>query len=403
VTRLLLRARIALVRAGFWLGSRRRTRAAVVLATSHDDRLHGNLAFIQDALASRHPDVRTIRLAHRATAGWRGRIRAVPDAVRAGYHLATARLFVVDDYYLPMYVIRPRPGTMRVQVWHASGAFKKFGYSVLDKTFGASEATIEHVSIHANYDLCLVSSMHVAPAYAEAFRQPIEKFVSRLGVPRTDVLLDDTRARTAAAAVRRRYAIPDGRRVILYAPTFRGDSVVAARHPDALDLERLQTVLGHDHVVLVRLHPFVRNGPRLARTLAGFAIDVSDHPDVNELMLVSDLLVTDYSSAIYEFSLLGRPIVFFAPDLDAYERERGFYFDYRKTVPGPIFETTDEVASYVREGRFDTEGVAAFARASFDVADGRASARFVEEVVLPALAGRRPASERLRRPRSGPV
>ena len=133
------------------------------------------------------------------------------------------------------------------------------------------------------------------------------------------------------------------------------------------------TRLGDDHVILVRRHPFIRQAAPSDPDLAGFAIDVSDHPDINELLLVSDLLVTDYSSVIYEFSLLGRPMVFFAPDLDAYEGERGFYFDYRTGVPGPVFETTEDVARYLRAGVFDTARVEAFGRASFDVADGGAT------------------------------
>ena len=138
--------------------------------------------------------------------------------------------------------------------------------------------------------------------------------------------------------------------MILYAPTFRGDSVTDARATDDLDLDILHEALGEDHVVLVRLHPFIRSRTVIGPALAGFAIDVSDHPDINELMLVSDVLVTDYSSAIFEYALLDRPMVFFAPDYEAYERERGFYFDYRTGVPGPIFETTAD-AGRVPSGR----------------------------------------------------
>ena len=137
--------------------------------------------------------------------------------------------------------------------------------------------------------------------------------------------------------------------------------------------------------MLLRLHPFVRAAGPIDPSLAGFVIDVSDHPDINELMLVSDILVSDYSSAIYEFSLLGRPMAFFAPDQDAYEGERGFYFEYRTGVPGPIFETSRELADFLRAGVFDLDRVARFREASFDVADGRATARFVDELVLPAL------------------
>jgi CDP-ribitol ribitolphosphotransferase len=121
--------------------------------------------------------------------------------------------------------------------------------------------------------------------------------------------------------------------------------------------------------------------------LAGFVVDASDHPDMNELMLVSDVLVTDYSSAIYEFALLGRPMAFFAPDHDAYERERGFYFDYRTGLPGPTFTDSRALAEHLRAAEFEPERVRRFAAESFDVADGRATERFVDQIVLPALSG----------------
>jgi CDP-ribitol ribitolphosphotransferase len=274
---------------------------------------------------------------------------------------------------------------MIVQTWHASGAFKKVGYSALGSTFGADETLVRRVAIHSNYDLCLVASQTAAAHYAEAFRQPLERFVSHLGIPRTDVLFGEERTARTVDAIRRRYSLPDGKRVVLYAPTFRGDTIGAARYDDVIDLATMRASLGQDHVLLLRLHPFVRARARLGPDDAGFAIDVSDHPDINELMLASDILVTDYSSAIYEFSLLGRPMVFFAPDHAAYERERGFYFDYRTGVPGPIVETTEDLVACLRTGSFDLERIRAFRAASFEVADGDSSRRFVDEIVLPAL------------------
>jgi len=209
--------------------------------------------------------------------------------------------------------------------------------------------------------------------------------VSRLGIPRTDVFFGEERLERIREAVRRRYGLTDGRRVVLYAPTFRGDSVTDAHATDDLDLAVLREALGADHVVLVRLHPFIRSRTVIGPELEGFALDVSDHPDINELMLVSDVLVTDYSSAIFEYALLDRPMIFFAPDYEAYQRERGFYFDYRTGVPGPIFETTAELAAYLRAGVFDTDRVARFRDESFDVADGHSATYVTDELILPSL------------------
>jgi CDP-ribitol ribitolphosphotransferase len=399
----------ALVRLGFALGRLRPTQPRVVLATTHVDRIGGNLAWIQAELVTRRPAVSVTVLANRATEGILGRARSVVDLVVAGWHLATARAFIVDDYYFPMDAIRPRAGTTFVQVWHACGAFKKFGYGSVDKGFGADEAAVAAFPIHANYDVCLVSAIRFAPFYADAFRQPVERFASHFGIPRTDLFFDAARMAATAAEVRERYAIPMDRRVVLYAPTFRGERTTHARSPEELDLEMLRGAIGGDHVVLLRAHPFVaaRRGSRGAGDARGhaggeaaerFVIDVSDHPDINELMLVSDVLVTDYSSAMYEFALLERPIGFFAPDHAAYERERGFYLEFPRDLPGPVFETTSALGAWLRAAAFDLGRVRRFREDSFDVADGRATPRIVDELVLPALAGPPAAASEARRP-----
>jgi CDP-ribitol ribitolphosphotransferase len=378
---------------GFLVGRMRPLRRRVVLATSHSAGLTGNLAWIREELDRRQPPIPWVEL----TPGERPTLVAhLLFMFRAGYHLASSRVFVVDDYFFPMYVIRPRRGTTRVQVWHAAGAFKKFGYSVLDKEFGADPDFVEKVRIHSNYDLALVSSMSVARHYAEAFNAPLDIFTSHVGIPRTDLLGDPSRRAAAEARVRARYPQLRGKRVVLYAPTFRGASVRKARYADLMDLDAMRRVLGDEWVVLLKLHPFVREGVVVPESLRGFAIDASAETDVNELMLVADVLVSDYSSVIYEFSLLGRPILFLAPDEGAYDLERGFYLDFRKDAPGPIFETTEQLAAAIRAGDHDLERVRTFARASFDVTDGKATERLVDRVLLPALDGRTVTAAELR-------
>ena len=383
----LIRLGTLVVRVGFTLGRMRPRRAHAVLATQRSTQLRGNLQYIRRELERRTPPVPVTVLAYRTESGLPGRLKGVWQALRAGYHLATARIFVVDDWFFPMDVIEPRSGTVRVQTWHAAGAFKKVGYSVLDKSFGADETMVSLVDIHSNYDVCVMPSGIATRHYMDAFRLPIERFTTEVGYPRTDLFFDAEHSARATAAIRARYALPAARKVLLYAPTFRGDTVNAAYYDDTLDLVKMRDTLAAEWVILLRLHPFVRVGPELTADIKEFAIDVSDWPDINELMLISDLLVTDYSSAIFEYALLHRPMAFFAPDSDAYERERGFYFDYRACVPGPVFDTTEGLANYVCSGRFDLERSIAFAQESFDVADGHASERFVDRIVLPALLG----------------
>lgn len=385
--------RTGLVRIGFRLGSLAGRRRRILFATAHADRIGGNLAFLRRDVARRRPREEVAIFAHRATAGWRGRLGGAIAALGAGWAVARATVIVVDDYFFALYVVPSSAERFVVQTWHASGAFKRFGHSVNDASFGADAALRSRVRIHGTYDVCLVGSEEAAVHYAEAFDLPIDRFCWDLGIPRTDIFFGEA-AIAAATDVRERYRVPDDRSIVLWAPTFRGDRVTEARYDPSLDLHALRRAIGDSHFVLLRLHPFVSARLDLSADLRTFVVDASDHPDINALMLVSDALVTDYSSAIFEFSLLERPMGFFAPDLEAYERERGFYVDYRSWVPGPVLETTDDVAGWLRAGRFDLETVRRFRDRSFAVADGEASRRVVDDVLLPALDGRRPTVSR---------
>jgi teichoic acid ribitol-phosphate primase len=386
ITPLIVAARIWTVRLAFYAARLLPLRARVVLATAHSDHLEGNLACIRARLRQEQPALEIVELAFVSRPGLRGTLDVALGALRAGHLLATSRVIVLDDYFFPLYVIRPRSGTTVVQVWHACGAFKKFGYSLGDRSFGGERALAGRVRLHSNYDVCLVSSRSAAEAYADAFRQPLERFVWWLGVPKTDRLVVEREGGEARRRIRQQLGIEEGRRVIFYAPTFRGERTYDAHHPTMLDAALLRELLPED-VFLLRAHPFVRDGASTSPS-DRLTLDLSRYPDVAELMLASDVLVTDYSSLIFDYSLLGRPIVLFAADHEAYERQRGFYFDYRREGPGPVFDTTRELGEYLRVAQFDLARVERFREEWFDVADGQATERIVDQLVLPALRGR---------------
>ncbi len=376
--------RVWLLRLAFYAFYAFPVRDKIVIASSSSDNLRGNLRYVYDELERRGLTPRVKLLLRRPRSGLLGKLTSLGTGILAEYHLATASVFIVDDYYFPLYVARPKKATTVIQAWHASGAFKKVGYSVAGKEFGASEQLLKRVRIHSNYDYCLIGSKRALPHYMEAFGQPEDKFVS-IGFPRTDLFFAEERMTDTVRSLRERYGLPGDKRVVLYAPTFRGTSTRSAEYRDYLDVTDFLRICGDSHVLLLRLHPAVAGGLEIGPTLPGLAVDVSDHDDVNELLLLSDILVTDYSSVIFEYSLLERPMVFFAPDLAEYEAERGFYFDYKQGVPGPVFARTEDVSDYIARGEYDLEAVRELRRESFDVADGRASERFVSQLVLPHL------------------
>jgi CDP-glycerol glycerophosphotransferase len=173
---------------------------------------------------------------------------------------------------------------------------------------------------------------------------------------------------------------------VLYAPTYRDDvrdSRGRFRLEPALDVDLLRAAVGEDTIVLFRKHHYCVDP--VPATADGFVRDVSDYPDGTELMLAADVLVTDYSSMMFDFANTGRPMLFFTYDLDAYRDEiRGFYFDFAAQAPGPLLRTNDELAGALR----DLDGVVAahatryreFAAAFCELDDGRAAERVVDRL-----------------------
>ncbi|MER7127688.1 bifunctional glycosyltransferase/CDP-glycerol:glycerophosphate glycerophosphotransferase [Streptosporangium saharense] len=210
------------------------------------------------------------------------------------------------------------------------------------------------------------------------------------GSPRDDALARPGSPGTVVA-IRERLGLPEGKKVVLYAPTWRDDRYHGrgrSRFDLRLDLYRMWRALGDDHVVMVRRHPNTLD--RIPRAGTGFVLDVTAYPDVRDLYLVADVLVTDYSSAMFDFAVTGRPILLYTYDLEHYRDEvRGFSFDLEALAPGPLLRTTAEVAAAIRDLDRVTieygERYRAFVTDLRPPADGGATARLVDH-----LFGHRP-------------
>jgi CDP-glycerol glycerophosphotransferase len=214
----------------------------------------------------------------------------------------------------------------------------------------------------------------------------VEGEMLETGYPRVDVLARPDRD-ALSRAIRSRLGIPEGKRTVLYAPTFRDhvqDRRKRYRLELALDLDRLRNAVGQDTVILFRKHHYIVDPA--PETADGFVRDVSAYPDGTELMLAADVLLTDYSSMMVDYANTGRPMLFFTYDLDLYEDEiRGFYLDdFVGTVPGPLLHTTDDVADALHglDGvRAEyAERYAAFRETFCELDDGHAAARVVDRL-----------------------
>ena len=284
-----------------------------------------------------------------------------------------------------------RKGTKIYQLWHACGAFKKFGMSTAELIFGDNRKTLEKYPNYGNLSYVTVSSPEVIWAYEEAMNLKDTKTqVVATGVSRTDVFYDQHFIEQSKAAVYSVCPAAENKKIILYAPTFRG-RVAKAESPDCLDIPAMKRALGDEYVLLIKQHPFVKQLPVVPEDCADFAMDVTKSLEIDQLLCASDVCVSDYSSLIFEYSLFERPMIFFAYDLDDYFDWRGFYYNYDELTPGPVVKETEEIIDYIRhlDARFDQAQVHAFKEKFMSSCDGHATDRIMALVLNSANRSRR--------------
>jgi teichoic acid ribitol-phosphate primase len=347
--------------------------ARVVLASPRKTRLDGNLAALEASIRNLRPRADLVVLAEPYAYGLAGKIAYAVRMVRAMFHLRTAGLVIVDNAWLPIHVAPHPPRTTVVQVWHAAGALKRFGYDTVDPI-----REPERTFLHRYYDEVVTSGDASREPWSRAFRTPLDRVVA-LGSPRTDVFFDPEAVAAIRASVVAAHPALEGRRVITYAPTFRGRGR-GKRPAEGLHAGRLRAMLGDEDVLVLKSHPNL--DPSLVDT-RGFDVIVDPAADINDLLLATDILVTDYSSSIFEWALLRRPLVLLVPDLAEYERDPGLYVDYRTEMIGTQVRDTAGVAEAIRTGRFDLAPYESFIARHLAASDGHASKRVVERF-LPA-------------------
>ncbi|MGW3766317.1 bifunctional glycosyltransferase/CDP-glycerol:glycerophosphate glycerophosphotransferase [Actinomadura verrucosospora] len=318
-----------------------------------------------------------------------GKATTVLAGSREHYRVLAHARYVVANHAMPPWFFK-RTGQVYLQTWHGT-PLKRLAYDLQDMPYQRTERLDWMEEEVPRWDLLLSSSPYATQVMRRAFRYEGE--VLETGFPRNDILSTPEWERIGTR-VRKRLGIPQGKKVVLYAPTWRDDRHHAEGKQGfslELDVETMRQALGDDHVLLLRTHHFITDRDRIAAgRLAGgdagpFVIDVSRYPDIAELYMAADVLVTDYSSAMFDYAILGRPIVLYTYDLDWYrDHVRGFYFDLEAEAPGPVVRTSAEVAEAVRAASASEQRYAdAYDRFFVKYCphdDGQAASRVVDRV-----------------------
>lgn len=297
--------------------------------------------------------------------------------IRMAWYFGNSKVILVDDFCELFFRMPRREGTYLIQLWHACGAFKTFGCSRLGRPGGQTQKSKNH----RNYDYALVSSHNIAKFYAEGFGISEDK-VAATGIPRTDVFFDEKYKKSVVTAFYDQYPKLKNKKILLFAPTFRGNGKLSGYYPvDRLDVNKLYEDLNEEYAIIVKHHPFVNNRSHIRPKYADYIIDLSANSELNDLLFVTDLLITDYSSVVFEASLLDIPMLLYAYDLDRYISSRGFYYEYEDMAPGKIVRTYSDLVSSIEAGDFENDKLLEFKKRFFDDLDGKSTDRTGELIV----------------------
>ncbi len=346
----------AVVRTADKLLRRAKVKRRIVFMSYFSNKLGGNLRCVYEYIQS-NTNEKCIALCTEYKGGLIAKLRYAWHTLREVWYFNTSSTIVLEGNSFVLSQIQKKDYVRVVQLWHAAGAFKRFG------------AHTKRVYDISGLDGVVVSCPDVAGIYASALSVPVERVLAA-GIPRADVLTEDGFIDRARKKICAAYPELKGRRIALYAPTFRGEGIDDIRPPDAGELR--EEVERAGYAFCVRMHPMMTEKP--------------DAPDFGEFELMealasADVLITDYSSIIFEYSLLSRPMLFYVPDMDSYVEERGFYYGYEDFVPGKICREIQDVREAFEKEDFNAKALRVF-KAQFTYGfDGRATERAAKFVL----------------------
>lgn len=347
----------------------------ILFITESRGNLQGNLKAVYDRMIERGLDkqYKMLKSERRAAGGHSSTI----SWIRTVTLLAISDIILIDDYAPILSWMKLNKGTTLIQLWHAGVGFKSVGLC----RFGANGTPLLY-NAHRQYDYAVVGSTSLKKIYAEVFGIEEDALIPT-GLPRLDKIIDKDENEKKIRDFYELYPDLRDRKLILFAPTFRGMGAQTAYYPyERLDMKRIYDMCGDEYVFIFKMHPFIKQKPDIPEEYSDRIMDLSDAGDVNDILPVMDILITDYSSVIYEFSVFRRPMLFFAYDRMNYSVVRGFQSDYDSFAPGKICGSFDELEEAIRNRDFETEKVDKFVEENFDYLDAGSSDRFIDWLIL---------------------
>ena len=340
------------------------------------DYLWGNLKFIDEGIKRHGLDKQfKVEYSFRKAVGSH---MSVLSWVKLIFKLAQQDYVFVDDYVPIFGFLTLNKRTKLIQVWHAGEGFKAVGYC----RFGKEGTPYPVGSCHKKYDYVLTGSEKLIKVFAEVFGIEEEAFLP-VGMPRLDGFLDEERISEFRKEFYGQHPEMKDKKIILFAPTYRGKGQKTAYYDYSwIDLREIYEFCGSEYIFLVKTHPFVKVPIDIPEEYRDRIIDFASYPNINNLYYITDLLITDYSSNYFEYSLMKKPVLFFTPDREIYELSRGVHRSVKESAPGKVCDTFEEMMDAMRNEDYEVEKIYQFVKNNFANYDGRATDKAIEQILL---------------------
>lgn len=316
---------------------------------THDSSEEGNVGVVKKYLEDRNTDWKFCCLKREDTrfSGQEKLKKIVRFFVKYPYELATSAYVFQDNIFLPIAFLKFRKKVKVVQLWHGTGTIKKFGQDVNIGRLKELERLANNSITH------LVINSERWNSYARIFSVTNDK-LQVLGMPRTDLFFSEDKKEQIEELFFMENPNLIGKKIILYAPTFRDDRL--GKQTLQLDIELWLEKMPEDTILGLRLHPFVAENFQYVGKGSERIVDFSHYANLNTLLFISSGLITDYSSIVFEYVLLDKPMYFYAYDLEEFsDNGRGFYEEYEEYVPGVVVRSTKELVDKMLEYEHNLE------------------------------------------------
>jgi len=338
----------------------------IVMMSRQEDEPNIDFKLLAEEITKRNNQIKIKMLCKKIPKKFIKKIQYCFYLIKCMYHLATSKICIVNGYVIPVSVLHHKKKLTIIQIWHAMGAIKKFGYQVTDKIEGSNIEVAKIMRMHENYESIMCTSNATQKLYAQAFNKDESKILT-LGMPRIDYLLGkDGIIDKKVEEICNQYPQLKKKQNILYVPTFRkGKSIDLKEIENAFDEEKYN--------LIIRLHPLDD-----AKVEEKFLID--NKYKTMDLLKIADYVITDYSAIAFEAAVLEKRMFFYLYDINEYQETRGLNINIKEEMADVTYNKIADIAKNIEDNAYNTKPIEEFRRKYIETADCNNTKRIVDYI-----------------------